>query len=348
VSLLLPSNARGPVLDLVLPASEQAIDIVLRNKTTGESLTLALPEDWDGTDLSLDFRRRTIVDTTGADRSSLLDPSDSGLWKTEPLITGANAIEIEAVGAALVAKDDFNQTAGPVTGKSLETGGTWEGEGDADDFSVVAGSEHLLRRSAVSDAATYKGRLIKASTPSVAATRVVTDFFASADPSTSPFQVILPSACARIGTGGVRLESLIQWSNPVGTSELRLFLQIKEEGLAGAKAPILGEAGPLTAIKEAALGGARLRMILECVGGEAKAFLFPLSEPNSGPLLAGKHEYLEGKGAKNLSSGKVGVYDATTTATAPTRSFDRFRAYDLSGKGSYTAKATLRWEKGYY
>jgi hypothetical protein len=98
MSLILPDNVRGPILDLTLPASTDALDIVFRNATTGKTLTINLPAEWDGDDLTLDWLRRTITDQTGADRSALLDPGDNDLWGArEPLAGGSNDLEIEAV-----------------------------------------------------------------------------------------------------------------------------------------------------------------------------------------------------------------------------------------------------------
>ena len=99
MSITVPSNARGPILDLTLPASEVPVDIVLRNVTTGKSLTLNLPERWDGTDLSLDWRLRTITDPSGADRSALLDPEDNELWAVDAF-SGTLTAEIETVANA--------------------------------------------------------------------------------------------------------------------------------------------------------------------------------------------------------------------------------------------------------
>ncbi len=96
MSIEVPANSRGPILDLTLPASEDAIDLILRNKTTGKQLTVNLPEGWDGTDLSLDFYRRTIKDAGGADRSGLLDPDDNELWAVDSFPAGGAGVEVEA------------------------------------------------------------------------------------------------------------------------------------------------------------------------------------------------------------------------------------------------------------
>lgn len=112
--ITLPANARGPVLKLTLPETEFAVSVILRNVTTGKSLTIAVAaftaDTFGGSGnfggagnfgglfgggLVLDFFRRTIRDQTGADRSALLDPIDNELWTSEPLVSGANEISIE-------------------------------------------------------------------------------------------------------------------------------------------------------------------------------------------------------------------------------------------------------------
>lgn len=97
MTVTLPTNARGPILELELPSSEAAVDILLRNRTTEKTLTVSLPAGWNGDDLTLDFYRQTIKDQTGADRSALLSAEDHALWLLEPLLSGANNVEITAL-----------------------------------------------------------------------------------------------------------------------------------------------------------------------------------------------------------------------------------------------------------
>lgn len=69
----------------------------------------------DGDDLSVDFLWLVPVEGYGeAERAT-------SQW---------------AAPSALTANDAFNQTAGNLTGKTLQVGGTWNGAGDADDFTV--------------------------------------------------------------------------------------------------------------------------------------------------------------------------------------------------------------------
>jgi hypothetical protein len=95
----IPSNSRGPVLDLALPVQAKAITVIITNQSTSKSLALNLPAAWNGDDLTLDFVNRTIRDQKGADRSGLLDPVNNQLWVPEPLIGGPNVVKIQALAA---------------------------------------------------------------------------------------------------------------------------------------------------------------------------------------------------------------------------------------------------------
>ena len=79
---------------------------------------------------------------------------------------------------AFLARDEFDQSAGNLTGKTLPVGGTWEGAGDADDFDIYTASNYA-RRTAVSDPNTgdveAEGRLCTASAPTLANVLVQAD-----------------------------------------------------------------------------------------------------------------------------------------------------------------------------
>lgn len=59
--------------------------------------------------------------------------------------------------AAYSARDEFNQSAGALTGKTAPVGGSWAGAGDSDDFSVVSPAA-TANRTATSDSDTQTGR----------------------------------------------------------------------------------------------------------------------------------------------------------------------------------------------
>lgn len=69
--------------------------------------------------------------------------------------------------ATYVARDEFNQAAGALTGKTLPVGGIWQGAGDADDFTIFAAGRDA-RRGATGDANENTGRYVTAGTTSYA------------------------------------------------------------------------------------------------------------------------------------------------------------------------------------
>lgn len=348
MTITLPSNVRGPILDLALPASEPPVDLQLRNNTTAKTMMLRLPEDWAGDDLVIDFYKRSIKDVNGVDRSALLDSVDNLLWVPEPVIAGINDVEIEAVAGLLVAKDDFNQTAGAVTGKALETGGVWQGSGDADDFAVVAAAEHLLQRTAKTDAPSI-GRRIRASTPVIANTRVRFDFimtgFSGGD------QILWGPFARRVGEGEggeTRVQVLMQRTLPPELGGIPIYMFINmAEGTKNNK--ILAEVQISEADRVAMEAGTKMTCVLEVTGATAKAWFGQYGKlpSRANPMATGTHEFLEGK-TRNMSSGQLGINEEYRQANALARKYDRFRAYNMSAKAPYGAKATLRWEKGYY
>lgn len=128
MTVTLPKNARGPVVDLTLPASANPLDLILRNKTTGDQLTIDIPGAWAGDDLTLDFFGRTIKDQNGVDRSSMLNTEDNALWTPNPLITGVNDLEIEVAETATISGPQS-----PSTVADDASGGTiaWTNPGNA-------------------------------------------------------------------------------------------------------------------------------------------------------------------------------------------------------------------------
>lgn len=153
MTITLPENARGPILDLTLPVSAEALDIVLRNATTGKTLTIKLPAAWAGDDLSLDWYRRTIRDQNGADRSALLSATDNGLWTDPPpLITGVNDVEIEVLRAVVATAF---MSPGTVETATLTGGAAGPGEVNWTNPSNVKASDNARATVAVGFSLSY-------------------------------------------------------------------------------------------------------------------------------------------------------------------------------------------------
>jgi hypothetical protein len=335
MAVTFPKNARGPIIALSLPAADQGVSVVLRNNATGKTLAVALPEEWNGDDLTLNFARQTIVDQAGVDRSNLLSPTNNGLWTPEPLITGSNDLELEVVGSQLVAKDNFNQIAGNITGKALELGGTWQASGDVTDGTINTVAK-TAQRTATADgfgeAQADRGRIFTATTPTLTNTLVQVDIKSGGFSS----------------SGIVRLGAVARYTN--------------SSNWIAACIASFGETQQFAIIK--AVGGNPLQNVVFLnprtwplnawntikfeitAAGVYRAWFGPKGELSDLPSAEGTDAALLGP-AGSLKEGKAGFYDQHEQATALTREYDRFRAYNTTGSEAYAATATLSYEQGY-
>jgi hypothetical protein len=327
MSLTLPANSRGPILSLTLPPSTPALDVILRNVTTDKSLRLKLPASYDGDDLKLDFFRRTVKDQDGNDRSSLLSSADNDLWSSEPLVAGANTIEIEVEGGAVAAEDKFLQLGGNLGGKSLSVGGTWSTSGATTDFTVES-TEDYLRRLSSGDTNLDSGRYAVASTPNPAGVWAEVETY-----------VISPEAGSKFRNGLLaRYVDANNW-----------LMLVREYHASGSQLRLLKRVGgTVTAIAGpfVSTSGLSTPLFLGLKVGPAGNWAIYQREPafDFGPALAeGTDAALATAGA--LDDGKVGVYGAQL-ASVGTPVWDNFKALDLAPV-AYTAVAKLSWEKGY-
>jgi hypothetical protein len=339
---LLFANGARPVVDLDLPATEPPATVILRNNTNAKTLALLLPEDWDGRDVTLDFTRQTITNAaTGADLSSLLDPTNRGLWIPNPMINGVNDFEIEATKPGLlVAKDDFNQASGNITGKALETGGLWEGDGDADDLQRAAPGV-LLRSPAAVDSVGI-GRRITAATPEPEAVRVRIDMpqfsAGGGGPWTSKVGVF-----ARRQPAGERVRLAAQLFQNGGVSRWQLqFVQNIGAAAAGTIAEAILTAGEISQLPKG------ITIAMEIVGNGAKMWAGPKGAlpAYTNPTLSATHKWLNGEELA-VKKGKLGL-EEEWLAGSTLKEYDKFRAYDLAAKAPYVVAATVRWDRGYF
>lgn len=209
----------------------------------------------------------------------------------------------ETVASTVSAHDEFDQSAGNLTGKVLPTGGSWVfgGTGSPTDFTVDA-TNHVATRSAVSDTV---ARLVYASGPTLTACVLRGDIWYSARPlgtaayfgglvrwvdtTNYAFFVLDPSA---------NTAQLLVWKNIGGTSTIIGQLKGAQYGLSNvwySAEFTVGTDGRWTLA-----GGVR-------GGGQSV-------------LLSGQDDVFATGGV--LASGKVGLYDRQTNAVAVTRRYD--------------------------
>lgn len=213
--------------------------------------------------------------------------------------------------APYAARDEFNQSAGALTGKTLAAGGTWSGSGDGDDFSVEA-TGHTAQRVAVSDTAggIHLGRLVRASTPNLAKCLVRVDCKVSALGSG------LLAVLARYADTS---NFLYAYAQPGLGTNSSVGLAI-DKRVAGTSTNLASIVAPVNALGSYIT----LQMVVDENG---KVFLWcaPQGAPLGSPLLMTNDDVLATGGA--LATGAVGFADYQPDATANTRTYNNFAAW---------------------
>jgi hypothetical protein len=330
MSLTIPNNSRGPVLRLTLPSSTPALDVVLRNVTTGKTLRLKLPASFDGDDLKLDFFRRTIRDQDGNDRSSLLSSSDNELWTPEPLAAGPNDIEIEVQGSSIVALDNFDQSAGNLHGKALTVGGTWQETGTAPNFGVDAVNHRVVR--SIGGELEHP-RFALASIPNLPDVRVEGTLYPS---YTETFDQLSASLVVRYSDATHYLLLSRTWAVVESGGRTRVELNLMNGSMSSL---YVSSDLPLDATTPWDFA------VEARASGDWAIFSKHPAAPEWGNAIAeGSNAALASAGA--VASGKVGIFADGYTPVSATLAFDSFRARDLTPQ-AYSATARLYWEKGY-
>lgn len=328
MSIEVPDNARGPILDLTLPASEPAINIVLRNKTTGKQLTLNLAEDWEGEDLSLDWRLRTITGASGVDRSALLDPEDNELWAAAEPFSGTVDVEVEA-SAPASALDDFENgdLVYGLTGKFAKIGGVYSAlsGGDADDFNV---SGNRVVRMAYGDIGSYGGLSGRA----VGLNLDLADYQARIELGVSVVAEGGSNAVAGMLLRVVDNENFLAVRHPLGNTFLDLVKVVggANELLGGGSVKLPWEAGVMRSLTVSVVGS-QVKVWVGTADEERGQLVKTLEDSDLGGVLA---------------SGDTYLYDSNPDASVgPARFYDNFRVNPIN---AYSMGVNLRWEKGYY
>ncbi|MDQ3934162.1 MAG: hypothetical protein M3340_05975 [Actinomycetota bacterium] len=206
---------------------------------------------------------------------------------------------------AFTARDEFNQSAGALAGKTLPQGGTWSGAGDADDF-VVETVGKTAQRAAVSDAGPRAtGRFAIAGTSVLASTLV---------------QVDLKTSAREIARQGVvaRYTDVNNWVGADVTPGVDGVSLVVQKVVAGTETGL----HTMDLSNEIVTTWNTLRLVIDTAG---RYFVW-LFVTDGAPVLVctGRDSALAAGGA--LASGKVGLLDWQPSATAVTRSYDNFVA----------------------
>lgn len=227
-----------------------------------------------------------------------LFPTDEGYGE-------ARAVQQFEQVTTFTARDEFNQSAGALAGKTLPVGGTWSGADDADDWAINT-TDDTAERTAVSD--TGAGRFGLAGTATPTAVLVQTDLMLSA-----------------LAAGTTRLGVIARYVST--SSALAAYVAATTANQPGRGDFVLVLFGfstsfSLTAPVAFAVGSWYTVRLLVDTGGRAFAWFFPRGGSSGGALVKGQTAALATGGAN--ASGNFGIYDFASGAGARTRSYDNF------------------------
>jgi hypothetical protein len=208
--------------------------------------------------------------------------------------------------ASASARDEFNQTAGVLTGKALPVGGTWGGAGDTDDFNVSGAG--VITRAVTGDTGP---RLAFAGTP------VLTNMVVQADVKSN--SSVVPG-----GFQGV-LARYVDVNNYLAVSILNpgspIFITVSKvvAGAGSTIAQVQASPGPTIANKLYSV-----RAMVDA-SGHLYVWVWTAGQtPPATPQVVVSDPALATGGV--LASGKAGVYDYMQ-AGAGTRTYDNFAAW---------------------
>jgi hypothetical protein len=226
------------------------------------------------------------------------------------------------------ARDEFNQSAGALTGKTDPVGGVWAGAGDADDFTVETTGKTAQRTTVVDFV--NAGRYAVSGVAAFAAQCVQADvkWSATLDNTTMVLGVL------------ARYVDTDNWM----CLELRPHQAFQKKAQLRVRLKVAGVVTtPVTVNDVAGLGGVSiwhsLRLLVDAAG---RWFVWAWqtgAQPGSF-LFAGQHSSLATGGA--LASGKPGIYDENSEAsTAQTRNYDNFLAFVTTANAAVFAGRSL-------
>lgn len=224
---------------------------------------------------------------------------------------------------SFLARDEFDQTAGALTGKTLPVGGTWAGSGDTDDFAVETTGK-TAQRTAVSDTGS-DGRIAVGST----------DYTAIAVQADVKASVLAHSqgVVCRYSALTDYFSAVIHPADPTNF-DYSLQVSVYKEA-SGSGSTLTYD----TSMVMQASTYYTVRLLVDAAG-RWFVWVFPAGGPPGSPVADGFDAALATGGA--LATGKVGIRDVAATATASTRNFDNFAAWTPPADAALFASQSLR------
>lgn len=257
---------------------------------------------WQG---QVQMRGDAGAETGSVDKLWIVN-KDEGMWRlSAPLGRAVTSF------STFIARSEFTSESGAINGDSDALGLTWASAGDATDVSVGSG---VATRSEVSDANTQTGRYVASGVSALAAQTVKISFKWSALASAS---------------GSVRSGALARYTNTSNWFYGGVqFTYISAGVYATTLQVIKCVGGTVTTIWSDVLPTPGLdtyytALLSVDTGGAWEAQLLGSS---GGAILTSSGQDTDLATGGTLATGKPGFYDANTSATALTRTYDNFAA----------------------
>lgn len=317
---------------------------VMQATTTNPIVDLSIRLVWDVGDMTFPIENAPAPLTANANVYSVdlgevqLSPSPSGAHRWTGIIQGKGVtggetvfltylylvpvnegygvLRASTVGdigvVAYSARDEFNQSAGNLSGKVAPVGGTWATSGAAGDFALDTAGK-TAQRTAVSDSSVTDGRF------AVVGSTNYTTIAAQVD--------VRRTSLVNSYTGVlVRTTDSSNWfmASIAGSTAQRLETSAE---LAGASIAACSANVPLP-FSYGVNQWATIQIFIDTTG-RFYVYAFPAGATpygNTTAAISGQASQLA-TGGGTLASGKPGIYDSHIQATASTRSYDNFAAW---------------------
>lgn len=200
------------------------------------------------------------------------------------------------------ASDAFNQTAGALNAKTADLGGAWTTSGSATDLAVVAGSSHNLQRSTTSDASPRFAVIGSAAGSQAVSVLESASGLVSATPT-----VQLGVVARFVDSSNYLVATWRPYATP--------YVITVDEVLAGVTTNLYTGSAPGI--------GQNSQVVLAVAGGN---WIFGFANGSNVPVVVSSG-YRASLDTGALASGKVGIFDYSTSSSAVTRVYDNFAAW---------------------
>lgn len=216
-----------------------------------------------------------------------------------------------AAPTAFLARDEFDQAAGTLSGKTAPVGGVWGGSGSRTDFSVAS---HVLRRTAVSDPDQLQGRL------AILGSTDFTDLAVAVDSSTSLLTGIVDGFDGALGVVARYVDAsnfLVAYWHPATTHR-----RIDVVKVIGGTPAVLQIARPAMPLSPSLMYRVTLAV---SASGMWAAWWGVADSPQQRVVASGYDPDLAPAGT--LSRGRPGIVDSWLFPNACTRTYDNFAVW---------------------